>query len=153
MEAISSSLSLAQGFSNLGFDVQLRELADNVDIMDLEIDRESILLYCLQTEVLSFPIPPLVMDFFARCGVSPLMINPCVLILLLAFAATNLALKGSHFLSFLCLGGGYIVFPLGLARLSSNDEINEDARKILDLYVAGEDENPDIPLPDGIPID
>ncbi|ESR64927.1 hypothetical protein CICLE_v10009145mg [Citrus x clementina] len=53
----------------------------------------------------------------------------------------------------LCLGGGYIVFTLGLARLSSNDEINEDARKILDLYVAGEDENPDIPLPDGIPKD
>ena len=53
----------------------------------------------------------------------------------------------------LCLGGGYIVFPFGLARLSGNDEINEDARKILDLYMAGEDENPDIPLPDGIPID
>ncbi|GAY51283.1 hypothetical protein CUMW_133020 [Citrus unshiu] len=53
----------------------------------------------------------------------------------------------------LCLGEGYIVFPLRLAGLSRNDEINEDARKILDLYVADEDENPDIPLPDGIPID
>lgn len=53
----------------------------------------------------------------------------------------------------LSLGGGYIVFPRGLARLSGNDEINEDARKILDLYMVGEDENPDIPLPDGIPID
>ena len=53
----------------------------------------------------------------------------------------------------LCLGGGYVVFPLGLARLSDNDEIYEDGRKILDLYVAGEDENHDIPLPDGIPID
>lgn len=51
------------------------------------------------------------------------------------------------------MGGGYIVFPFGLARLSSNDEINEDARKILHLYVAGEDENPDIPLSDRIPID
>ncbi|KAL9440744.1 hypothetical protein AB3S75_019419 [Citrus x aurantiifolia] len=50
----------------------------------------------------------------------------------------------------LCFGGGYIVFPLRLARLSRNDEINVDARKILDLYVASEDENPDIPLPDGI---
>ncbi|KAL9432657.1 hypothetical protein AB3S75_027642 [Citrus x aurantiifolia] len=53
----------------------------------------------------------------------------------------------------LCLGGGYVVFPFRLARLSDNDEIYEDARKILDLYMAGEDENPDIPLPDGIPID
>ena len=53
----------------------------------------------------------------------------------------------------LCLGGDYIVFPLGLACLSGYDEINEDARKIFDLFVAGEDENPDIPLPDGIPID
>ena len=85
---------------DLGPDVQLRELADNVDIMDPGIDRESILLYRQQIEVLSFPIPPLVMEFFARCGVSPLMINPCVLILLQAFATTNLALKGSHLLSF-----------------------------------------------------
>ena len=55
----------------------------------------------------------------------------------------------------LCLRGGYIVFLLGVARLSSNDEINEDTRKIFDLYVAGkgEDEDPNIPLPDGIPID
>ena len=52
----------------------------------------------------------------------------------------------------LCLGGGYIVFPFGLARLSGNDEINKDARKILDLDVAGEDEYFNIPLPDGIPI-
>ena len=45
---------------------------------------------------------------------------------------------------------GYVVFPLGLTRLFDNDEIYEDARKILDLYVAGKDENPDIPLPDRI---
>ncbi|GAY58852.1 hypothetical protein CUMW_189970 [Citrus unshiu] len=44
-------------------------------------------------------------------------------------------------------------FSLGLAHLSGNDEINENVRKILDLYVAGDDENPDIPLLDGIPID
>ena len=44
-------------------------------------------------------------------------------------------------------------FPLRLALLSRNDKINEDARKILDLYVANEDENPDIPLSNGISID
>ena len=86
-------------YVDFGSDVQLRELADNVDIMDPGIDRESILLYHQQIEVLSFFIPPLVMEFFARCGISPLMINPCVLILLQAFATTNLAFKGSHFLS------------------------------------------------------
>ena len=87
-------------YVDLGPGVQLRELVDNVDIMDLRIDMESILLYRQQIEVLSFPIPPLVMECFAHCGVSPLMINLCVLILLQAFATTNLALKGSHLLSF-----------------------------------------------------
>ena len=84
-------------YVDLDLNVQLRELTDNVDIMDPRIDKESILLYRQQIEVLSFLIPPLVMDFFTRCGVSPLMINPCVLILLQVFATTNLALKGPHF--------------------------------------------------------
>lgn len=53
----------------------------------------------------------------------------------------------------MCLGEGYIVFPIGLARLFGNEEINEDVREILYLYMAGEDESSDIPLPDGIPID
>lgn len=53
----------------------------------------------------------------------------------------------------LCLGGVYVVFPLGSACLSSNDEINGDMRKILDLYMADEEKNPDIPLPKGISID
>lgn len=61
---------------NLGPDIQLREHAHSVDIMDPEIDRELILLYRQQIKGLSFPIPPLVMEFFARCRVSPLMINP-----------------------------------------------------------------------------
>lgn len=53
----------------------------------------------------------------------------------------------------LCLGGSYVVFSFGLACLFGNDEINGDARKILDLYVANEEESRDIPLPKGIPID
>lgn len=53
----------------------------------------------------------------------------------------------------LCLGGGYVVFPLRLARIFDNEEINEDTGLILDLYVADEDEIPDIPLSDRIPID
>ena len=43
-------------YVDLGPDVQLREVADNVDIMNPKIDRESILLYRQQIEVLSFPI-------------------------------------------------------------------------------------------------
>lgn len=58
-----------------------------------------------------------------------------------------------HHVNGLCLGGGYIIFPLRLVCLSGNDEINEDARNTLDLYVADEEESPNIPLPDGIPID
>ena len=53
----------------------------------------------------------------------------------------------------LCLGGGYIVFHLRLACLFGNDEINKDVRKILNLYLAGEDKSLHIPLSDGIPID
>lgn len=75
---------------DLGSNIQLRELADSVDSMNL---------YRQQIEVLSFPIPSLVIEFFARCGVSLLMINLCVLVLLQAFATTNLALMESHLLS------------------------------------------------------
>lgn len=53
----------------------------------------------------------------------------------------------------LCLGGGYVVFHFRLARLFGNDEINEDARKILNFYVAGEHKSLRIPLLDGIPVD
>lgn len=44
-----------------GPDIQLRELTGSVDIMNPGIDNESILLYRQQIEVLSFPIPHLVM--------------------------------------------------------------------------------------------
>lgn len=47
------------------------------------------------------------------------------------------------------LYSSYVIFPLGSACLSSNDEINGDTRIIFNLYVAEED----IPLPKGISID
>lgn len=72
-----------------GLDIQLRELAGSVDIMNSGIDKESILLYCQQIKVLSFPIPHLVMEFFCCCEVSPLMIYPCILALLQAFATVQ----------------------------------------------------------------
>ena len=56
-------------YVNLGPDVQLRELSDNVDIIEPGIDRESILLYRQQIVVLSFLIPPL--DFFLVVGFHP----------------------------------------------------------------------------------
>lgn len=63
---------------DFGPHIQLRELIDDVDVMGLEIDKELILLYRQQIEVLSFPIPPIT-EIFARCGVLYLMISPCVL--------------------------------------------------------------------------
>ena len=56
-------LTFEQFFENVdpGPDIQLRELTGSIDIMNPGIDNESILLYRQQIEVLSFPIPHLVM--------------------------------------------------------------------------------------------
>lgn len=51
------------------------------------------------------------------------------------------------------MGGSYVVFSVGLACLFGNDEINGDARKVLDVNMAIEEKSPDIPLPEGTPID